>query len=188
MDNIVPDSVSDVKTGILYGENCTLLSVSAAKAKISLRPDIADAWIQLVQFHEGEFEDYILEEYISVFDNPEFAIIRDYLNLYFMPISGLDLHELFKVMIDGKPLDLNEFQKTVHTDIMSKLNLWPKDQHDEDEMFKNSHAARILMIPEQKLRTLASQGKIKSQRSQGESGHYRFTREMIREYLEAKSA
>jgi len=188
MDNMMLVDTPDVKTGMLYGKHCTLFSVNAARDKISLRSDIAEEWIQLVKFHEGEFEDYIIEEYISVFDNPEFAIIRDYLNLYFMPIPTLNLYEFFKVMIDGKSLNLNASQKAIHVDFMSKLSLWPRDKHDEDDMFKSSHAARILMMPEQKLRAMAAKGIIKSTKSQGDTGHYRFKREWIMEYLESNPA
>ena len=188
MDNMMLVDTPDVKTGMLYGEHCTLFSVNAARDKISLRPDIAEEWIQMVKLHEGEFEDYILEEYISVFDNPEFAIIRDYLNLYFMPISTLNLFELFGVMIDGKPLEIDESQKAVHADIMSKLSLWPGNQDAGDELLKVSQAARVLMIPEQTLRAVAAKGVIKSTKSQGDTGHYRFKREWLREYLESKSA
>jgi len=187
MDNMIPDSTPDVKTGILYGENYTLLSESAAKAKISLRPDIADAWIKMTKFKEGEYEDYVLQDYIEVFDDPQFKIIKDFLNLYFMPISGLDLYDFFEVMINRKPLGIDISMELLHADLVSKLSLWPKDRANDKDTLKLSQAARILMIPEQKLRTMASQGIINSEKSQGEKGHYRFTREMLREYLKSTS-
>jgi len=92
------------------------------------------------------------------------------------------------VMIDGKPLEIDESQKAVHADIMSKLSLWPGNQDAGDELLKVSQAARVLMIPEQTLRAMAAKGIIKSTKSQGDTGHYRFKREWLREYLESKSA
>ena len=174
------------------GEYGNLIPVEVAHERISIRPDMAQLWIDMVKCDDDdENGGYVSERYISVFDEPQYVIIKDHLNLFFLPLEFLDIGVFFDVMFGNVPFVEDHIAKYRHSTTMDKLSLFPGDNDDrvvtigEDKLLKLSQAARLLSIPESKLRSLASQGLIESTKSQGDTGHHRFKPEWIREFLAA---
>jgi hypothetical protein len=174
------------------GNPFRVLPTQTAVNTIGFRPDIAKEWCEMVAEQDDTLGSYIPEIELSMFDDPKNAGVRDALNLCFLqPDDILELvtekmlwNEGYKV--SGPSLALMARIKEILS-LFPELELWPTTQPDENELVKLDQAARILMISEQRLRKLASYGLIHSVKSQGETGHYRFKREWLRNYQESKS-
>ncbi|MBT7579164.1 MAG: helix-turn-helix domain-containing protein [Candidatus Marinimicrobia bacterium] len=174
------------------GQTYRVLPTQLALDKVGFRPDIAKAWCEMVSEQDDALGSYIPEIEVALFDDPKNEGIRDALNLCF--IQSDDILELVtEKMLWNEGYKLSENSLALMARVKEALSLFPElelcpnTQPDENELINPGQAARILMISEQRLRKLASQGMIHSVKSQGETGHYRFKREWLREYLESMS-
>ncbi len=174
------------------GQTFRVIPTELALDKVGFRPDIAKEWCEMVAEQDDSLGSYIPEIELTMFEDPKNAGIRDALNLCFLQSDDiLELvtekmlwNEGYKV--SGPSLALMARIKEILS-LFPELQLWPTTQPDENELVKLDQAARILMISEQRLRKLASYGLIPSVKSQGDTGHYRFKREWLRNYLESVS-
>ena len=176
------------------GEELTGYPIPIAEKVLNIREDIAKSWCEHFALTDAEGRRFMYEYVINLFNDPKNAGVRDALNLFCAPIDPSIYSAIFDQLTSKQGLRVPEESQAILTQIKQilqlfpDLGLWPQESSQKEaELLKLSQAARVLMIPEQKLRSLARSGIINSIKSQGDTGHYRFKREWLREYLQGVS-
>ena len=156
--------------------------------KVNLTPESSRIWAdeQMSILDVDEYdESFILEHVIDFLNTPkgsELRVVMDFL----LPL--FDLSEFTPDMLfhqyDGKPIPkYSRIELGYLRMIMGAFpSIW--GYRFSGDLLKVSQVAKMLHISEAKVRELAIEGKIKSTRSQGETGHYRFKPDWVLEYSE----
>lgn len=188
-----PKSISErIVVNDLTDEALVLLPLSEARNRINLRPDMAKVWVDEFVLNElAGYDLYFLERELELLDNPKLKPIRDALNFYFFPINSELLRQIFYIMEADEHVHIPEESRMLLEDVKRVISLFPDLEsrlgftENSNRLLKLPEVARLLSVSESKVRKLVSDGLIEHTKSQGETGHYRFTRSAVREYVES---
>ncbi len=164
-----------------------------AKEELPIREDVADKWVEHFADDDKEVGWYYMESELSLFNNPKYAPIVDGLNLYFLPMDRVLFDRILEIMQYDHPFEVPEQTQILLRDLKSVISLFPELERRlgfasrSAELLKLPEVARMLSISESKLRKLTMDGVIESVKSQGETGHYRYKPEWVREYAESRN-
>jgi len=194
MSSSLPSITEAVEFQLCGGDLDVALPLEEARNAIGLRPDLAAKWVLRFALDEGADGAYILQSELDLFDAPQNAGVREALNLCFLDLDDDLLFAIFDRMASPNgfkiPADVTQRLELI-TDYL-KLNPqimsgFPVTS-DGPDLIKVSHAAKLIGVSETKLRSMAKAGEIEYTRTHGESGHYRFRREWLNDFLEKERA
>ena len=100
---------------------------------------------------------------------------------------------ILNIMHYDDPFEVPEQTLALLRDLKSVISLFPELEKRlgfasrSAELLKLPEVARLLSISESKLRKLTMDGLIKSVKSQGETGHYRYKPEWVRKFAESRN-
>ena len=176
------------------GEELTGYPIPIAEKVLNIREDIAKSWCEHFALTDAKGRRFMYEYELNLFNEPKNAGVRDALNMFCTPLEPSFYNAIFDQLTSTQGLGVTDESQAILTQIKQilqlfpDLGLWPQESSQREvELLKVTEAARVLMISEQKLRSLARSGIINSIKSQGDTGHYRFKREWLREYLQGVS-
>jgi excisionase family DNA binding protein len=177
------------------GEHLFIPKEMASK-HVKLRPDRAEEWLERCAIEElegGEERNAVAIDCFDDINNEDYAALRDAINLCFLPLADDFYYNVDYLVANNKPFSIPTEQLEIlqnlklvislFPELASKLGMAPKP----DSLMKLSEVARILEIPEAAVRKMAIDGILEFTRSQGETGHYRFSRSAILEYVESQN-
>ena len=200
--NSVTDTKSEVITKVEFTEPRYVEGVmdsagigyplEMAKAKIPLRSDLAEIWVDHYTM-DDEVGQYFSQYELDFFFDPKYAPIVEAMKLYFLPLDDVIRDHLCETMGRGKPFEVSKQSQDLLQDLKAAISLFPELEQrlgftsESKELLKLPEVARMLSISESKLRKLAMDDVIKSTKSLGDTGHYRFKREWVRDYVESRN-
>ena len=167
--------------------------LEVAKAKIPLRSDLAETWVDHYTMDDDEVGQYFSQYELDFFFDPKYAPIVEAMKLYFLPLDDVIRDHLCETMGRGKPFEVSKQSQDLLQDLKAAISLFPELEQrlgftsESKELLKLPEVARMLSISESKLRKLAMDDVIKSTKSLGDTGHYRFKREWVRDYVESRN-
>ncbi len=165
-----------------------------AKDILPVREDVVGKWVDHFAMDDSEVEWYYPESELKLFNNPKFASIVDGLNLFFLPMDQILFDRILNIMQYDLPFEVPAETQILLKDMKAVISLFPELEKRlgftprSSELLKLPEVARMLSISESKLRKLTMDDRIKSVKSQGETGHYRYKPEWVREFAEARNA
>lgn len=174
--------------GALDKESRTEALLKKIIDKVNLTPESARMWaeeqIRIMDVDEHD-ESFILEKVVDFLDSPkgsELRVVLDFL-LPLFDVSEFNSDMLFHQYEGTRIPKYSRIDLGYLRMIMGAFpSIW--GYRFACDLLKVSQVAKMLHISEAKVRELAIEGKIKSTRSQGETGHYRFKPDWVLEYSE----
>lgn len=201
--NSVTDTKSEVITKVEFTEPRYVEGVmdsagigyplEMAKAKIPLRSDLAEIWVDHYTMDDDEVGQYFSQYELDFFFDPKYAPIVEAMKLYFLPLDDVIMDHICETMGRGKLFEVSKQSQDLLQDLKAAISLFPELEQrlgftsESKELLKLPEVARMLSISESKLRKLAMDDVIKSTKSLGDTGHYRFKREWVRDYVESRN-
>ncbi len=177
------------------GEHLFIPSEMASK-HVRLRPYRAEEWLENCAtegLNGGEERNAVAIDCFDRINNEDYGALRDAINLCFLPLPAEFYYGVDNLIATHKPFAIPTEQLEIlknlklvislFPELASKLGMAPKP----DSLLKLSEVARILEIPEAAVRKMATDGILEFTRSQGETGHYRFSRSAIFEYVQSQN-
>lgn len=167
----------------VWGEPGIGIPLKMAKELIPLRADLMHWELGCRTLVDDEYGPFYAESDLKILTDPENAAWVNALNLCFLPL------DVSAVMSDTKSRVPDEL-KSLLSDVRGVLSLFPDLEvrlgfaPETHKLLKLPEVARLLSVSESQVRKLAIAGEIESTKSQGETGHYRFTRSAVRKYVE----
>lgn len=185
--------LTERKTVIFDGHEEVRLPLQMARNMINLRPEIAHKWVRELTLDVDSDGPHFLEEEVKIVNDPEFQLIRDALNFSFLELDPHTYRDIFERLSSGSNYYFSEESTALLLELRRVLSLFPElderlgnSPSKKGGLLKLPEVARILSVSESKVRKLVAEGLIEHTKSQGETGHYRFTRSAVREYAESR--
>ena len=168
------------------------IPLQMAKEQLPLRPDLVDLFTEFDTQHDDIVGKFYAADDLELFKDPKNAHIVSAINLCFLPENLVHLHEALALMEKDRPDNIPSAVKSLQAELVAVISLFPDLQNrlgfspTKQGLLRLPEVARMLTMSESLVRKLAIDGKIEFTRSQGETGHYRFTLSAVREYVESR--
>lgn len=176
----------------VWGEPGIGIPLQMAREQLPLRPDLVDIFIKFDTQHDDTAGKFYAADDLELFKDPKNAHIVNAINLCFLPEKLVHLHEAVGFMEQGLSCDIPSDVMSLQAELVAVISLFPDLERRlgfaqaKQGLLRLPEVARMLSMSESLVRQLALEGKIDYTRSQGETGHYRFTLSAVREYVESR--
>jgi len=176
----------------VWGKPGIGIPLQMAREQLPLRPDLVDLFTEFDTQHDDIVGKFYAADDLELFKDPKNAHIVNAINLCFLPEKLVYLHKALGLMEEGIPDKIPSEVKSLQAELVEVISLFPDLERRlgfapaKQGLRRLQEVARMLSMSESLVRKLAVDGKIDFTRSQGETGHYRFTLSAVREYVESR--
>ena len=176
----------------VWGKPGIGIPLQMVREQLPLRPDLVDLFMEFDTQHDDIAGKFYAADDLELFKDPKNAHIVNAINLCFLPEKLVHLHEAVALMEKDRPDNIPSAVKSLQAELVAVISLFPDLERRlgfapaKQGLLKLPEVAHMLSMSESLVRKLAVDGKIDFTRSQGETGHYRFTLSAVREYVESR--